>query len=60
LAKNLSTFQTNFLLSFCIIPEVGGSRFLYDVCACPHGITFLVTIIIVFTAMKIFDLKKRL
>jgi len=42
-AKNLPTFQTSFLLSFYIIPEEGGSRFLSDVCACPHGIAFLVT-----------------
>jgi hypothetical protein len=50
------------LLPFYVISEEGGSRFLSDVCACPHGITFLVTVIItiIFTAMKIFDLTPRI
>jgi hypothetical protein len=58
----VSTIQTSFLLPFYIIPEEGDSRFLSDVCACPHGITFLVTVIvtIIFTAIKISDLTHRI
>jgi hypothetical protein len=41
------------LYIFYIIPEDGGNRFLYNVGTHPYGITFLTTVTVMFTAIKI-------
>lgn len=57
--KNLSTFQMSFLPPLYNIPEDGGSRSLCSVCIHPHGITFLTTMIVMFTAMTVSDLVHK-